>query len=62
MQNTENKFKAFRESSGMSMINFARYFEIPYKTVVKWENGERNCTPYLMALMEYKLRKEKILK
>lgn len=50
--------KTLRESSGMSRIQFAEYFGIPYRTLQKWELGERECAPYLIALICYKLEKE----
>ena len=51
-----------RERSGMSRMAFAEYFGIPYRTLQKWELGERECTPYLLDLMRYKLEKEGIIK
>ncbi len=54
--------KELRERSGMSRPEFAEYFGIPYKTLQKWELGERECLPYLLDLMRYKLEKEGIIK
>lgn len=51
-----------RERSGMGRSEFAEYFGIPYRTLQKWELGERECTPYLLDLMRYKLEKEGIIK
>ena len=56
------KINELRERSGMSRQAFAKYFNIPYRTLQKWELGERECTPYLLDLMRYKLEKEGILK
>ena len=56
------ELKELRELSGMSRVEFAEYFGIPYRTVQKWELGERECTPYLLGLMRYKLEKEGIIK
>lgn len=55
-------FKELRIASGMSRPQFAEYFGIPYRTVQSWELGDRDCPEYLFQLMEYKLRKEGILK
>ena len=52
-------FKELREQSGMNMTRFAEYFGINYRTVQRWEYGERKCPEYLLELMEYKLRIEK---
>lgn len=59
-------FKEFREQSGMSRPRFAEYFEIPYRTVQSWElygssPEGRKCPEYLLKLMEYKLKAEKVL-
>ena len=47
--------------SGMTMTQFAAYFQIPYRTVQEWNAERRKCPDYLIALMEYKLRKEKLI-
>ncbi len=51
-------FKELREASGMSIKEFAEYFNIPYGTAEKWNRGARECSPYLLDLMRYKLEKE----
>ena len=53
-------FKELRKQSGMNQTQFAIYFGIPLRTVQNWERGERQCPKYLLALMEYKLKKENI--
>ena len=57
-----NKFKELREASGMNCPQFAKYFEIPYRTVKGWDNGERECPEYLMKLMRYKLVNEALIR
>ena len=52
------KFKELRQASGMNMTEFARYFNIPYRTIHKWESEERECKPYMIDLIHYKLQKE----
>lgn len=54
-----NAFKNLREASGMSMTEFAKYFNIPYRTIQNWEYGVRKCPEYVVELMEYKLNNEK---
>lgn len=46
------------EQTGMSLVQFSKYFGIPYKTAIKWKNGERECSKYLLNLMEYQLVNE----
>lgn len=48
-------FKELREESGMNMTDFARYFGINYRTIQRWEYGERKCPDYLLELIKYKL-------
>lgn len=55
-------FKELRRLSGMTQKQFCEYFGIPKRTVEDWERGASKCPVYLMALMEYKLRKEEIIK
>lgn len=50
-----------KEESGMNWKQFAAYFEIPYRTVQDWERGNRKMPDYLLRLMEYKLRIEKLI-
>ena len=54
-------FKELRKLSGMTLAEFAKYFDISYRTVASWESGERNCPTHLLKLMEYKLKKEGII-
>lgn len=55
-------FKELRLQSGMNLTQFAAYFEISYRTMQHWEGGSRQCPGYLLALMEYKLRNEGVIK
>lgn len=52
-------FKEIRQSSGMNLTEFSKYFEIPYRTVQNWENGVRQCPDYLLKLMWYKFNNER---
>ena len=47
-----------KENSGMNWKQFAEYFQIPYRTIQDWERGNRKMPPYLLRLMEYKLKIE----
>ena len=48
-------FKELRQQSGMSLTEFCRVFEIPYKTAQKWEYGDSKCADYLLKLIQFKL-------
>lgn len=52
-------FKELREWSGMTRVQFAEHFEIPYRTVQNWELGLRECPDYLLKLIQFKLDNEK---
>ena len=54
--------KELRELSGMTRTQFAEYFDIPYRTIQDWELGNRECKQYFIDLMEYKLRKEAVIR
>lgn len=54
--------KELREASGMTQKAFAEYFGIPKRTIENWEGEKRECPSYLLELMEYKAKKEGIIK
>lgn len=54
--------KTLRTMSGMTQQAFAEYFGIPKRSIENWEGGKRQCPEYLLRLMEYKLRKENLIK
>ena len=51
--------KTLREKHNLSRKQFTEMFNIPYRTLQDWELGNRKCPDYLLALIEYKLEKEK---
>lgn len=50
-----------RKSTGMNRREFCEYFEIPYRTVTDWELGHRTMPDYLLRLMAYKVKMEKLV-
>ena len=57
--------KEMRALTGMSRIEFSKYFGIPVRTIQNWElegSESRKCPVYLADLMEYKLRNENLIK
>lgn len=50
--------KDLRDAANMNRTEFAKYFDIPYRTVENWENGTNRCPNYLYNLMYYKLSHE----
>lgn len=56
------KIKELRESTGMNRKEFCEYFEIPYRTVTEWERDNRHAPAYVLRLLEYYIRMEKLTK
>lgn len=52
--------KELRQQTGLSQTAFARYFEIPVRTVQDWEQGKRKPPEYLVKLMTEKLKMNKL--
>lgn len=44
-----------RKSKGMSRKDVAEWLEIPYRTLTNWENGDRQCPPYIEKLIVEKI-------
>ena len=38
-------------ASGLKLIDFAARFAIPYRTVLSWKHGERECPDYMRLLL-----------
>lgn len=55
-------FKELRIASGMTQKEFSEYFKIPKRTIENWEEGSTKCNDYIIVLLEYKLRKENIIR
>ena len=54
--------KELRELTGMNRKVFAEYFDIPYRTITDWELNNRKMPEYILRMMEYQLRMEKLIK
>lgn len=50
--------KSLRNDMGMNRMEFCEYFQIPYRTVVDWEAGNRKMPPYVLCLMKFKAQAE----
>ena len=57
-QETRDKLIALKEKSGLSLKDFAAYFDIPYRTMQDWYYGKRKMPDYLLRLMYYKAETE----
>ena len=56
----KQKITELREQTGMNRKEFCEYFQIPYRTVTEWERGNRNAPGYVLRMMEYMIRIEKL--
>ena len=54
------RVKTLREGMGMTQKEFSEYFEVSKRSVEEWERGGRRIPMYLLKLMEYKAKKEKL--
>lgn len=53
--------KNLRKAVGMTQKQFGEYFRIPKRTIEDWENDRRHPPEYVVNLIEYKLKNEKLL-
>ena len=56
------EIKKLRKQTGMNRKEFCEYFDIPYRTVTEWERGNRNAPDYVLRLLAYYIRMEKLMK
>ncbi len=57
-----DNIKDLRMASKMTQQGFGDYFGVPIRTVQSWELGERECKSFIIELMEFKLRKNGLIK
>lgn len=60
-KNTEcvgERFLALRESTGMNRMEFAKWLDIPYRTMGEWENNKRVMPKYVFSLIQYRVKNE----
>lgn len=50
--------KEIRTLTGLSQARFAERYEIPKRTLEKWEQGETNPPLYLVKLLERVVRED----
>lgn len=56
-----SKIKELRDQMGMNRREFCDYFDIPYRTVQDWEGGKREMPDYVLRLLWYKAKMEKLI-
>lgn len=53
--------KELRTKAKMTQAQFADYFNVSIDNVQNWEQGRSKCPTHLLELIEYKLKKEKLI-
>ena len=56
----KTKIRELRESTGMNRKEFCDFFQIPYRTVTDWERDNRHAPDYVLRLLEYYIRMERL--
>ena len=57
-----NKMREIRELTGLNRKEFCEEFDIPYRTVSDSELEKRHAPEYVLRLLEYYIRNEKLNK
>lgn len=57
----KSKIIELRQETGLNRRAFCEKYDIPYRTVTEWERGTRNAPDYVLRLLEYYIRTQKIL-
>ena len=53
--------KELRQQAGLTQKEFSILFGIPKRTIEDWERGVRTPAPYLVSLIEFKLRASELI-
>lgn len=56
-----NRLKKIRENLGMNRTEFSRYVDIPLRTLEEWEAGRRQMPDYVLRLLTYYTKTERLL-
>ena len=53
--------KEMRALTGMSQAKFGEYLHISKRTIEDWESERRKSPQYVVELIEYKLKRERLI-
>ena len=53
--------KKLRQEVGMNRREFSEHMDIPLRTLEEWEAGRRKMPDYLLRLIAYQIRMERVL-
>ena len=51
-----------RKSTGLSQAKFCELLNIPLPSLTKWEQGQRECPPYVVELIAFRVQNDPIFK
>ncbi len=54
--------KGIREMLNMNRTEFSQYMDIPLRTLEEWEAGRRQMPEYVLRLITYYVKVQKLLK
>ena len=54
------RLKKIRENLGMNRTEFSRYISIPLRTLEEWEAGRRQMPDYVLRLITYYTKMERL--
>ena len=52
------EIKEIRNLTGLSQSQFSDKYNIPLPTIRHWEQGQRECSQYVLNLLEFKVRSD----
>lgn len=50
-----------KAASGFTQRQLSEHLGIPLRTIEDWLSGKRSCPPYVLSLIEFRLRSEGII-
>ena len=53
--------RRIRKDAGMNRREFSEHMDIPLRTLEEWEAGRRKMPDYLLRLIAYQIRMERLL-
>ena len=56
-----NQLKSIRAELGMNRTEFSHYVQIPLRTLEEWEAGRRQMPDYVLRLLAYYTKMERLL-
>lgn len=62
LENQINRLKKIREELGMNRTEFSQYMGIPLRTLEEWEAGRRQMPDYVLRLIVYYTKMERLIK